>query len=330
MSKRPNTLETTLVAIELLRRIPRSHRVTAVQLHQQLKAAGIYRDLRTIQRQLDMLTEYYDIDRDERSKPYGYRWKELSGGLSLPSLSDPEALLLRLAEQQLHHLLPSLLMSSLDNFFQQARSDLGPASPSKPASQWLKKVRVVSTTQPLLPPKIDASVFESVSNALYANLWLEIDYRNATGKRKNASVMPLGLAQQGVRLYLVCRFEGYDEERILALHRILSAQVTARLFDYPPDFDLQRYDADGNFGMGNGKRIRLLFCIEKEAGFHLFESPLSQDQQIKERDDCFEVVATLADTAQLTWWLNGFGKKVWDIQRETEDEGGLRHKLTCG
>ena len=329
MSKRPHALETAVALTELIRRIPSSHRVTAPDLHEQLKNAGINRDLRTVQRHLDMLSEHYDdIERDESSKPYGYRWKGFSGGMSLPSLSEHESLLLLLAQQQLRHLLPSSLMNSLDNFFQQARSDLGPVNPGKPATQWLKKVRVVSTTQPLLPPKIEASIFESVSNALYANRWLDIDYKNATGKRKSARVMPLGLAQQGVRLYLVCRYEGYDEERILALHRISLAQVTAHYFDYPADFDLQRYDADGNFGMGNGKRIRLRFCIDKEAGLHLLESPLSRDQQVAIRDDCFEVNATVAETAQLTWWLSGFGERVWNIRRESADEVVERHKLT--
>lgn len=328
MPKRPDTLETTLVALELLRRIPRNRRVTATELHAQLQHAGIDRDLRTIQRQLDKLSEHFDIERDERSKPYGYRWKECSSGLSLPVLSEQESLLLLLAEQHLRHLLPSRVMKSMDSFFQQARSELGPASPDKLAQQWLKKVRVVSITQPLLPPKIETSVFESVSNALYANLWLEIDYRNASGKRKSASVMPLGLAQQGVRLYLVCHYEGYDDERILALHRILSAHVTTRTFERPADFDLAQYDAEGNFGLGDGNRIRLRFCIDKEAGFHLLESPLSQDQQVEVRDDCFEIAATLVETAQLNWWLNGFAEKVWNIRREDDNSVALRHMLS--
>ncbi|WP_310633714.1 WYL domain-containing protein [Paraburkholderia sp.] len=316
MSKRPDTLETTRLALELLRRIPRNRRITAVELHEQLQHAGVERDLRTIQRQLDKLSEHFDIDRDERSKPYGYRWKEQSGGLSLPMLNEQEALLMLLAESHLRHLLPSGIMKSMHGFFQQARDKLGPASPDLRARQWLNKVRVVSTTQPLLPPKIEDGVFESVSNALYANLWLEIDYRNVAGKCKRASVMPLGLAQQGVRLYLVCRYEGYDEERILALHRIASAKATTRTFERPADFDLEQYDADGHFGFGNGKRIRLHFQIDKEAGLHLRESPLSLDQRIDESSASYEITATVAETAQLHWWLRGFGDKVWDVRRE--------------
>ena len=64
MAKRSDTLETVLLAIELLRRIPRGRKVTASELHGQLKDAGIERDLRTIQRQLGMLSEHFEIERD--------------------------------------------------------------------------------------------------------------------------------------------------------------------------------------------------------------------------------------------------------------------------
>ncbi|GAD21999.1 hypothetical protein AVS7_01759 [Acidovorax sp. MR-S7] len=46
MAKRSDTLETVLLAVELLRRIPRGRKVTASELHQQLKHAGMERDPR--------------------------------------------------------------------------------------------------------------------------------------------------------------------------------------------------------------------------------------------------------------------------------------------
>ena len=119
--------------------------------------------------------------------------------------------------------------------------------------------------------------------------------------------MPLGLAQQGPRLYLVCRFEGFDNERSLALHRIISAEVSTIRFDRPPEFDLKKYDDDGRFGFGEGERIRLTFRIQNQNGFHLLESPLSKDQEVKELDDEYEITATVVDTEQLNWWLRGFG-----------------------
>ena len=175
------------------------------------------------------------------------------------------------------------------------------------AHGWLKKVRVVSTTQPLLPPKIKPGVFEQVSQALFSNHWLAVEYENAVGARTKSDVMPLGLAQQGPRLYLVCRFQGFDDERILALHRIQAARATTLGFERPKDFDFGSYDADGKFGFGEGKRIQLSFRITKEAGLHLLESPLSQDQTVKELEGEYEITATVVETAILDWWLRGFG-----------------------
>ena len=315
MSKRPGFLETIPLSHELLRRIPKGRTITALELHQQLTDAGFERNMRTIQRQLEVLSEIYDIDRDDSTKPYRYCWKERAKGLSLPSLSAQESLLLTLAEQQLGSLLPAKLMKSMEGFFAQARSQLGGENVTQREREWLEKVRVVSTTQPLLPPKINSTVFEQVSNALYGNYWLDVVYRNAAGKQTNARVMPLGLAQQGPRLYLVCRFDGYENERSLALHRMISASATPFTFERPKDFSLKQYDDDGRFGYGDGKLIRLSFHIEKEAGFHLLESPLSEDQQVVELDDAYQITATVVDSAMLEWWLRGFGEAISKVSR---------------
>lgn len=317
MSKRPDSMETVRLALELLRRIPRSGKINSTELHKQLRDAGFDRDKRTIQRQLEILSEHFDIERDDRSRPYGYRWLSHSKGFAIPNLSAQESLLLMLAEEHLKNLLPSRLMKSMDGFFAQARHNLAPGSNAKLEREWSSKVRVVDTSQPLLPPKISPGVFETVSEALYSNRWLNLDYRNASGHRNKIEVMPLGLAQQGPRLYLVCRYRDYDNERSLALHRIISADASTFTFTRPKDFDLKQYDADGRFGFGEGKNIRLSFHIDPEAGGHLLETPLSLDQQVTERDDgTLEISATVVDSAMLEWWLRGFGNAITHVRRE--------------
>ena len=316
MAQRPDTLDTALLMLELLRRIPRGRKITTSELHQQLKGAGFERDLRTIQRQLEILSEHFDIERDERSKPYGYRWLERAQGLALPQLTPQESLLLQLAEEHLKHLLPARLMRSMEGFFTQARRNLGDGPNTRLEREWPRKVRVVATSQPLLAPAIASGVLEAVSEALYANHWLDLDYRNAARQRRQARVMPLGLAQQGPRLYLVCRFEGFDNERSLALHRIGKAEVSTLAFERPRGFDLQKYDADGRFGFGEGRRIRLQFWIEHDAGFHLQETPLSKDQQVQDQGDGWlEITATVVDSAMLDWWLRGFGDAVRSVHK---------------
>ena len=320
MGKRSDTRESVLLAVELLRRIPRRGKVTARELQQQLSHAGIERSLRTIQRQLEMLSDHFHLERDDRSKPYGYRWPPEATALAVPGLTLQESLLLRLAEEHLRNLLPVRLMRSMEGFFAQARQNLDPAGPPSLERAWPEKVRVVATSQPLLPPKIAKGVFEAACEALYAERWLHVDYRNALGRHSKALVMPLGLVQQGPRLYLVCRFEGYDDDRSLALHRIASARLSTMTFERPRDFDLKRLDDDGRFGFGEGERIRLTFEISKPEGAHLLETPLSKDQQVEELEDRYRITATVVDSAMLEWWLRGFGEAVSEVQRRPVDQ----------
>ena len=159
-----------------------------------------------------------------------------------------------------------------------------------------------------------------MSDALYGNQWLDVDYQNAQGNRASHRVMPLGLAQQGPRLYLVCRYEGFENERCLALHRIVTATASTLTFARPTDFNLQQFDDNGRFGFGDGTKIRLSFQIDKDAGLHVVECPLSEDQQVVELADAYEITATVVDSDMLDWWLRGFGDRVSELQRRTVDD----------
>jgi hypothetical protein len=173
-------------------------------------------------------------------------------------------------------------------------------------------VRVVSETQPLLPPQLAKGVLDNVTSALFDNHWLEVDYLNQKDERQQTRVMPLGLAQQGPRLYLVCRFDGYDNQRILALHRFKSAKDSGLPFERP-DFDLASYDGEGHFAVGNGQRIRLQFDIDKGPGRHLLESPLSPDQNVQFTPTGYTITATVQQTLLLDRWLNSFGGQVRNV-----------------
>src|SRR6266404_3607032 len=131
-------------------------------------------------------------------------------------------------------MLPTSLSQSMAAFFNQARANLGPLSDARLEREWLSKVRVVSTSQPLLPPK---------------------------------------------------------------------------------EFNLQKYDDEGRFGFGNGKKIHLSFRIDKAAGRHLLEAQLSLDQTVKEKPNHYDIAATVVETEQLEWWLRGFGDRVSNIRR---------------
>ena len=62
--------ETSLLMLEILKRIPRNFGVTAQQLQEQLAAQGMDRDVRLIQRHLQTLCDHFSIDCIKRNKPY--------------------------------------------------------------------------------------------------------------------------------------------------------------------------------------------------------------------------------------------------------------------
>lgn len=316
MSNRKSTQDSLILALEILKRIPRHKKITALELRDQLEAIGMLRDIRTIQRNLEMLSEHFSIDRDTRSKPYGYSLGSSCNVLDVGSLNAHESLLLALAEKHLKLLLPKDVASSLRTHFNEAKYNLKFDPKNQKDQSWINKIKIVRESQPLLPPKIDKIVLENISKALYENRLLTVMYHNANKQTRKATIMPLGLAQQGVRLYLVCHFEGFDNERSLAVHRIDDAIVSSFHFNRPEGFSLAKYDADGRFGFGEGEHCRIQFDIIKQAGYHLLETPLSGDQVVEELENTYRISATVIDSFLLDKWLKSFGSVVFNIHKK--------------
>lgn len=312
-TKRGASFETALIIIEILRAIPRRRFTTATSVWNALQAAGYERDLRSVQRLLDQLCDHFPVERDIRSKPYGYRWAEGAYDLGLAGLTPAEALMLQIAKVQIAEFLPPNVARQLDPLFSAAQKTIDDRPATSVERRWLKKMRRIPTTQPLLPPRLKPGVFEAVSDSLYYEQKLFVSYINARGQRREAVVSPLGLALQEPRLYLVCRFEGYANERILSLARIEKAHPEAARFAYPRDFHLARYDGEGRFSFGDGKTVKLSFDIDKIVGRHLTESPLSLDQHVLESEESLTITATVIDSMLLHAWLRGLGDAIRNV-----------------
>lgn len=315
MKPRENNLNVAIVLLEILRRMPKVGAISTKTIHNHLLDAGFNVSDRTVQRYMELLSEHFDIKRDVRSKPYGYCWENYACGLEIPLLSEQESLILMLAKAQLENLLPPSVMRSMQPFFTQAERKLVYDAADKPEREWLGKIAVVPETQRLLPATIAADVLDIVSSALYQNRWLTIHYRNQDGHEHTKRVMPLALVQQGSVLYLVVRYDGYEDTRHLALHRIQTATISTMQFKRPP-FDLDAYCKEARFGYGDGSKIRLTFSIRRGAGFHLTETKLAENQTILEEDsEHYRIQAELVDSALLDGWLAKFGDDVWDVEK---------------
>jgi predicted DNA-binding transcriptional regulator YafY len=124
-------------------------------------------------------------------------------------------------------------------------------------------------------------------------------------------VNPLGLVARGNLLYLVCTLWDYQDIRQLALHRVLTASPTDKPVKRPDGFNLDQYIERGEFQYPVGPMIQLKAKFSRRAAAHLVETPLSEDQVIESLDaDHVLVTARVRDTAQLDWWLLGFGSSV--------------------
>lgn len=236
----PQALAHSFLILDILKRIPRRGYTSSTHLAEQLESAGYVLTRRTLQRWLDAIVQQYPIECDTRSKPYGYRWMDTAQGLNLPLLTATEALLLQLARSEVGQILPASALKSLAPLFESAHRQLDAPTVAPEEKRWLQKVRRIPESLPLQVPRISTSVFETVSEALYHECSLHLHYRNARSKLREATVYPLAIVQQSNRLYLVCRFDGYDNERILALPRIRQARL-GTAFTYPHNFKLDAY-----------------------------------------------------------------------------------------
>ena len=231
----------------------------------------------------------------------------------MPILNEQQSLVLMLAKQHLKGILPANIMHSMESFFKQAEYNLVYDSNKKSGSEWLNKVAIAPTSQPLLPAKIEPEIFAQISTALYQNRFLQVHYRSIHGKEHKAQVKPLALVQQGPSSYLVAQYEHGDILH-LALHRLLEVTVSTMQFDRP-DFNLKAYVESQKFGFSYGRKIRLTFRVDKAIGGFLTETPLSVDQNVKDCGSEYEISATVIESEMLNWWIAHFGENYQEIER---------------
>ncbi|MDR9825858.1 WYL domain-containing protein [Vibrio sp. FNV 38] len=305
-----STRQHMVLALELYKRIPYWHKVTASDLKAQLQEIGIDRDIRTIQRNLDVLLEYFDIDRDARDKPYGYQRKQTK---SLVGSGTQEALLLCLVESHIHFLIPSNVTHTFHSLFEDANYRLKSLGQESKESQWLRKVIFQNAYQ--LSENINPDIYSTISQGLYLNRWLSLHYYSEGGQHRK-DVMPLGLSQQSNTLILVYRQKGDKYTTFVDVSQIHKVTLSTFTFAYPQDFDLQH--SVSGYTNTEHERYTLEFTITKQAGEHLYRTPLSNDQRISEFDTYLHITVTVSNTPPLVAWLEAHKNHItFSEQRPT-------------
>lgn len=239
-------------------------------------------------------------------------------------ITPTQALAFVLLQEYLGTLLPGSMTSDLRPFFRMARQRLADAASGGAGRHWRERVRIIPPSQPLIAPKVVPAVHAAVTDALLKDCKLAITYRSrGAAKARNEVVHPLGLVQRGALLYRVVVFDGYDDVRMVAIHRISAAEVLPERAGRPQGFDLADYVQKGFVDFGSGKSIRLEALFEEDATIALAESPLSEDQVLgPPKGGMVRLTATVTETPQLKWWLFGFGGPV-----EVVKPAGLRAQM---
>lgn len=317
--------DTALRLIEMLRLIPRSpRRITTTALRQLLADAGHITSARTIQRDLQTLSQAFPLVCDDRTPPYGWSWSHHARTDSLPSMDGPTALTFRLAEEHLKRMLPMGVLRAMEPHFAQARSVLAAASNGFPS--WPNKIRVLPGAVRLLPPRIDDAVMATLYEGLMFDRRIAVTYEPRSGKRRDYELSPQGLAFRDSVIYLVASHRHYPNVVMYALHRFRAA----RLLDTPrhvlPEFDFDQWVDKGGYNADTNAYIRLVARFAPEVGAHLLETPLCPDQRIGiDADGSLRLIADVPQTLQLEWWLRGFGEHV-----EVLAPQALRQRIIAG
>jgi predicted DNA-binding transcriptional regulator YafY len=299
----------------MLHLIPRSPRVIGTsELVDRLSDAGYEVDIRTVQRDLNTLSDVMPLVSDQR-KPQGWCWLATASQFNIPGLEPEAALAFQMAQAHLQSVLPASTLASLKPWFDSARVVLDERSNTLAA--WPHKIRVLARGLPVTIPVILSEVQAAVYQAVLLDKKLSIVYERP-GDKPDAGqlpvrvVSPLALVVRSGIVYLVCIHDGHADPRQLAMHRMRSAEMLTDAAARPDGFSIDGYIAEGEFGIPQSTHpIKLDAAFARHVAIHLRESPIADDQTITDLDDdTIRLRATVPDTLELRLWLRSFGDEV--------------------
>ena len=312
--------------VYMLQSIPRKPASTSSRmLHTLLQKEGFTIDIRSVQRDLNELSSLFpDLQSDGNKDEVAWFWTKDCKILQIPAIDPAIALTFKLVEQFLSDQIPKSVKNILKPYFESSENILEELGTDKMAT-WTDKIRILPRTQPLKPATINEDVLNVIYQALFEEKQIEGHYKGRDkDKYRNYQLNPLGLIFRENAIYLVASIKQYQDTLHFALHRFNSCQLLDATIFKPDNFHLDNIIQSGSFDYADieNTTMKLIVIFDKEAAFHLLESPLSDDQVITtKRDGRIQITATVKDTRQLRWWLLGFGDQVEVVRpKKIKDE----------
>jgi len=269
----------------------------------------IFADERTLQRDLQsLLPPAYPIEVNTR-KPHSWKWQKGAHSMDIYTMDPQTALTFRVVDKFLRPLLPQGVLANLEPYLNIAKGVPG-HDPDGNLIAWADNIQVFHRSNFLIPPKVDEQIVATLYQALYEGRRIKAKYQ-AKGRTepKEYEVSPHGLI---ITDNIPCLVATLNEHTTL-LQLLFPRFMTAELMDKPAtvleDFSLERYLEQEPLSYPvNEEPIRLKIRLPEQRGWHLKETRLSEDQVYVDLGrDMVEVTATVVDSLQLRFWLNGFG-----------------------
>ncbi len=297
---------------ELLDILPtRQPGMSVTDLYQKLLDNGFTMTRRTVERDLEALSNAFPLLCDTYDGVQHWRWMD-SKKNALPGMTVAEAMMLEIVEGTLRTMLPAALFESLDRRFSQAKLKMQTLGDSNNNSLLADKIAVVSPSLPLTPPTVNVAFYDTVQQALTAGKQLAAMYTPMHDQQQKAYTLnPLGLVQRGHISYLVATVADYSDELLFALHRFTDLQLTATKSKIPANFVLADYVTQGAMQFGSSKPISFMARVAPYLSRILTEAPIANDMTLTPmQDGWYELTATVFDGWQLQWWILSHSRAI--------------------
>ena len=277
---------------------------------------GFNVSIRTIERDLSRLPDIFPslIEVDDRSKPFTYR--QPVNARKYSAMNPTEAICLELAFSFLNPILPKKTLDPINPYLKEADAVLN-ESHAKKYKNWKDKVLTINEGLQLQSANVTQKVINNIHEALWDEKVVIAKYQSRTKKyADNYKIHPAGLVYRGRIIYLICSFDDNPNKIVyLPLQRFKSIEILPEEKSFHHGKKVANLVKDLLGFKLNDKKLKVKLKFSKMAGAHLFETPLSKKQTIKEtRDGYFMVEDEVIDNMELRYWIRAFGDEVEVVQ----------------
>ena len=288
-------------------------------IFQRLYDEGFNVSIRTVERDLSRLPDIFPslIEVDDRSKPFTYR--QPINARKYSAMNPTEAICLELAFSFLNPILPKKTLNPINPYLKEADAVLNEQH-AKKYKNWKDKVITINEGLQLKSANVNQRVINNMHEALWDEKVVIAKYQSRTKKfADNYKIHPAGLVYRGRIIYLICSFDENREKIIyLPLQRFKSVEILHEEKSIHQGKKVSSLVKDLLGFKLNNKKLKVKLKFSKMAGAHLFETPLSKNQSIKETKDGFFVVEDeVVDNMELRYWIRAFGDEVEVIHPKT-------------